>query len=703
MQITTVKTTCGTCHIGCGVIAHVDGDRVVKIEGDREHPLNRGVLCPKGAASLELLYHPERLVKPLKREGKRGEGRWSAISWDEALHIVARKLSECSGAFGAKSVMFARGAAKGLQDDYLTRFANLFGSPNITSMAHVCFIPRRSASTMTYGFYAVPDLDHPPRAIVVWGNNITDTLFHVYLRIRHAKNRGAKLIVIDPVKSAIAREADLWVPVKPGGDLALALAMLNVIVDERLYDREFIDNFTNGFDRLAGCLPRYSPEEMSSLTGVSPATIREAARLYAKSTPACIQWGNGIDHSVDNFQTARSICILRAITGNIGIPGGEVQWTQPPVMERWSPVMSMHENIPPEQRRKKVMGDASILPTLFYALPPALINAILTGRPYPVRACYVQGCNPLLTYPNAKKVHEAFMALDFLAVADLFMTPTAALADIVLPVTMYLENNSIVSTPYSLPVVTVQQRVTRITECRSDYEILRELAGNLGFGGSFWKKEEECLDFMLGPSGLSFEQFKNVGILTGEKRYGLHLENGFPTPSGKVEIYSESLAGWGFDPLPGYSGLKQHTHGLHEPTADFPYVMTSWKVASYRHAGERQVVSLRKRNPEPVVLIHHETAEKHGIADGDMVCIETRTGAINQKARVTSDIHEGIIGVDYGWWFPEEGCGPLFRWDSANVNVIIDDGPPYSRELGTPRLRGIPCRIFKKETNTNRF
>jgi anaerobic selenocysteine-containing dehydrogenase len=671
---------------------------VVKIEGDHEHPLNRGALCPKGAAAMKILYHPQRLVRPLKREGRRGDGRWSAISWEEAFDVIARRLSEHRDSCGAKSVAFVRGAAKGLQDDYLARFANLFGSPNNASMAHVCFVPRKSASMMTYGFYAVPDIDHPPGTIVVWGNNITDTLLHVYLRIRQAKDRGAKLIVIDPVKNTIAREADLWIPLRPGTDLALVLAMLDVVVEERLYDREFVENFTVGFNRLTDHLSHYRPEAMSSITGVPPEIIREAARLYAGNGPACIQWGNGIDHSVDNFQTARSLCILRAITGNIGTPGGEVQWEAPPVVARWSPDVTMQENISQQERAQRVTGGASVLPILLYALPQAIVEAILTGKPYPIKACYLQGCNPLLTYPNAGKVREAFSSLDFLAVADLFMTPTASIADIVLPVTTYLENDSIVTAPYSLPVATVQQRVTRVAECRSDYEILRGLAVRLGFEDQFWEKEEECLEFILGPSGLSFEQFRKIGILAGKQQYGYHLENGFPTPSKKVEIYSERLANWGFDPLPGYSDLQSLAGPLTDQSTDFPYLMTSWKVAAYTHTGERQIEPLRKKNPEPIVYLHPGTARQHGVADGDMVTIETSTGRIYQKAKVTEDIREDTIGVDYGWWFPEDGRGSDFRWDTSNAGIIVDDKPPYSNELGTPRLRAVPCRICKKSS-----
>ena len=179
MKERMIRTTCGICQIGCGVSAYVSDDRVLRIEGDPDHPLNKGKLCSKGMASLEYLYHPDRLKQPLKRVGRRGEGKWSPINWDEAFDIIARRLIESKERYGAESVVFMRGAAKGLQDDYLTRFANVFGSPNITSMAHVCFIPRKTASTMTYGFYATPDLDYPPKWIIVWGENVSETLHHV--------------------------------------------------------------------------------------------------------------------------------------------------------------------------------------------------------------------------------------------------------------------------------------------------------------------------------------------------------------------------------------------------------------------------------------------------------------------------------------------------------------------------------------------
>ena len=695
MKERTVRTTCGICQIGCGALAYVSDDRVLRIEGDPDHPLNKGKLCPKGMASLEYLYHPDRLKQPLKRVGKRGEGKWSSIHWDEAFDIIARRLIESKNRYGAESVVFMRGAAKGLQDDYLTRFANVFGSPNITSMAHVCFIPRKIASTMTYGFYAVPDLDYPPKSIIVWGENISETLHHVYSRIKKAVENGAKLIVIDPYKNEIAEMAHMWVRLKPGSDLPLALSMLHVMIEELLYDPYFVEHQTVGFEELKNHVAKYSPEKVTDITWVSPEMIKEMARVYAGSKPACIQWGNGIDHDVTNFQTARAICIMRAITGNIGMPGGELQWSGPTILERGSPVFSLYERIPIEVRQKRITGGEGLLPGLFYALPQAVIEAMDTGHPYSIRCAFIQGCNPLLSYPNAKKVFQALQKLDFLVVSDMFMTPTSFLADIVLPVTSYLEFDSIVSAPYSLVVSTVQQKVTRIQNCRSDYEILRDLAKKMDLAEFFWKTEEECLDFILKPAGISFDEFRKIAILEGMKQYRIYQRKGFETPSKKAELYSYRLKEGGFDPLPEWYEKERRDSGLREPNEKYPFLFTTWKTAPFRHSGGRQISSLRGIHSEPQVIIHPETAKKLGIEEDDHVCIETEVGKIIQKAVMNKDIDPKVVGIDYGWWFPEKGPLSIFGWDESNINVIIDDGGPYGRELGTPNLRGLICKIYK--------
>jgi anaerobic selenocysteine-containing dehydrogenase len=683
----TIRTTCGICQIGCGVLASVNDGQVTKVTGDPDHPLNRGTLCPKGFASLEYLYHPQRVRQPMQRTGKRGEGKWQAISWEEATHLIGTNLLNVKRMYGPEAIAFMRGAAKGVQDELLARFANLVGSPNFLSMGYVCFIPRRNASITTYGHFAIPDFDHPPRTIIVWGENTAETLFHVNARILEAHKKGARVIVVDPVKTEDARRAHMWLPVRPGTDLVLALGIIHIILKEGLHDKHFVEQYTTGLEHLMSAVEKYTPEYVALTTSVPADMVRETARIYATEKPGVIQWGNGIDHGINNFQTARAICILRALTGNLGIPGGELEWTEPSILPRGSASFSLHDRIPPDIRQKRLTGNEKLLPNVFYALQHNTLDAMISGKPYPVRAGYIQGSNPLLSYPNGRKTYEAFMGLDFLAVSDMFLTPTAALADVVLPSVMYLEFDSIVAPPYSIPVVSVQQKAARVPDCRSDFEILRDLSRTMGFGDDFWNTEEEYLDMILRPAGISFRELRDFGFMTGMKEYRRFERKGFATPSGKVEIFSERLREWGFDPLPEF----REQASTFDPA--FPLVLTTKKRGPYRHSGGKQIPSLRRLHPEPVVLINPETGKEFGIEDNLWITIETGLGRITQKAVFDSSISQGTLCADYGWWTPEASPESLYGWQESNINIIINDGPEVGREMGTPQLRGIPCRI----------
>ena len=337
----------------------MDNGRVIKVEGDPESPLNRGELCPKGQASLEYLYHPDRLKHQLKRVGEKGQGKWQQITWNEALDTVAGELAKARDKHGAESVVFIQGSNKGgSQMLHLARFANVFGSPNIAYQGYVCFVPRRNASNITYGFYAIPDFDYPPASIVVWGKNLSESLHHVHRRVMRAVEGGAKLMVINPMKVEGTERADLWLQLRPGTDLALALGMLNVIINEGLYDKAFVEQWTVGFDELSAHVQDYTPEKVADITWVPAETIKEAARFYGVNKPACIQWGNAIDHGVNSFQSARALCILRAITGNLEIPGGAVRWSPPPVLgHQLGPrptTFTLPEKISPEVRQRAV-------------------------------------------------------------------------------------------------------------------------------------------------------------------------------------------------------------------------------------------------------------------------------------------------------------------------------------------------------------
>jgi anaerobic selenocysteine-containing dehydrogenase len=672
----------------------MDEGKVTRVSGDPDCLTNRGSLCAKGLASLEFVFHRDRIRRPLRRAGERGEGRWQEISWDEALDIVAGELARAKAEFGPESVGFVQGAARGLQDSYGERFANAFGTPNFSTTGHVCFAPRAYASGITCGFDPIPDYDHPPACIVVWGANMAATRIGEHKQTVRAVRGGTQLIVVDPRKTALAARAHTWLRLRPGSDLALALGMIHVIVNQGLFDRDFVDSWTIGFDRLKDHVQEYTPQWAEEITWVQADAIRQAAVFYATTKPACIRWGNAIDHNVNSFQTARAISILRAITGNLRVAGGEMQCLPLGLLECESPEFVLWESGLAGRWDRRVGADRELIPPFHRVPSQSLIRAILEEERYPIHALFIQGANPLVTYPNARRVYEALGKLRFLAVVSMSMTPTAAMADIVLPVASYLEFDNIVAPPY-YPVAQVQQKVTEVGECRSDYEIINGLAKRLGLEQDFWVDTESFLDAVLEPVGLTFEEFKAAGGASRKWQRESCDAGGFPTPSGKVELYSSQLEKWGFEPLPTYREPPETPFSDPELSLEYPLILTTWKPQAYRHGEGRQIASLRRRRPEPIVTVHPATAKGLGIEEGDWVAIETRRGGIKQKAAFSSDIDPRVIIADYGWWFPERGSSHQYDWAESNVNVLTGDGPPFNQEMGSTNLRGIFCRIHK--------
>jgi len=696
-----VRSVCCLCVKGCGILVHLENGKAVKVEGDPGNPINKGVLCSKGLASLEYLYHPDRLKHPLKRTGKRGEGEWQQISWDEALNIIADELIKARDTYGAESVAFIKGAFRGIQDGCLYRLANAFGTPHFVFQDYVCHAPSQLASEVTCGYEPHPDYQGSPACIVIWGSNHQATSVPRYQPIPEAMNRGAKLIVIDPRKTELAEKADLWLSLRPGSDLALALAMMNEIINEGLYDKAFVDTWTVGFSELKAHIQDYTPEKVAGITWIPADMIRQAARLYATSKPAVIPCGNAIEHNINSVQAGRAVAILRAITGNLDVPGGDIQPSSIGVPGWSKPEINLANELPADKWAKRVDADLRFVPAcppLSMVIPPRIVKAIIEEDPYPIHAAYIQAANILLTYSNAQETYRALNKLDFLVVAELFMTPTAELADIVLPAATYLEFDSIVSSPHdprSVLSVQLVPKIVEIAECRSDLEIVNELAKKLGLKKYFWDDVESYLDSFFAPAGLTFDEFRKVGRLEGGKRYRKYEPSGFNTPSGKAELYSTKLKEWGFDPLPTYYEPPETPYSDPQLAKEYPLIFTSYKPEPYRHSMGRQITSLRSSHPEPVINIHPSTASKLGIAEGNWVYIETKRGRVKQKASLTTSLDPRVVVVDYGWWFPEKGVGELHGWAESNLNILTDDKPPYGYEMGTTNLRGILCKVYK--------
>jgi len=688
-----LKSTCALCFSGCGVLVHVKDNRVIAVKGDPESPVNRGVLCPKGRAAVEYQYHPGRLRLPLLRKGARGEGRWQEIPWDEAFDRAARGLAEIKEGYGAESVAFVQGTARGLANTYLARLSNAFGSPNVSTSGHVCFLPRYFASILTNGFYPIPDYQGAPDCILVWGANMAATRLGEHLETIKASRNGSRLIVVDPLKTRLARSADQWLRVRPGADLALALGMIHVIVQKGLHDREFVDAWCRGFDLLEEHVRGYTPDKVSAATWVPAEAIEQAAQTYAQASSAAIQWGNAIDHGPNSFQAARALCILRALTGNLGRSGGDIQTTFP-LQEQGSSEITLQDRLPKAVWDRRVGADTPLLPLLRRVLPQDIVRAVLKETPYPIKGMFIHGANPLLTFGNATRALAALRKLDFIVASDRFLTPTTAMADIVLPAATHLEFDSIASPPY-YPIIQVQQKAIHTEGSRSDFDIVNGIGKCLGMEPDFSHDMEDLFDRLLEPEGITFDRFRDKGYIAGPRHDKLFEEKGFNTPSGKVELYSPRLEGWGFDPLPDYHEPPETPFSDPEGAASYPLVLTSKKSAFYRHSDYRQVPSLRRGHTEPIARMHSQTARERGVQEGDWVLIETPRGRIWHRCAQDDDLDPRIVVADFGWWFPEKGTATLYGWAESNINILTDDQPPFSPEMGSNNFRGLFCEVKK--------
>ena len=689
-DIRWVKTHCGRMdHGGCAILAGVRGNRIIKVKGDPDGFLNEGYICPKGLASPERLTHPDRLRYPVKRIGKRGEGKWERISWGEAIGEISENLARIKEKHGAKGVAFCQGMPKGMEHFVLIRLANIFGSPNVVAVQDVCHAPREITGIHTCGFYPVADFHHQSKLVVLWGSNITSTNEEgaiCSLLLKQIKN-GADLIVIDPRRTTLAQKARYWLQPRPGTDSALALAFLNVIIEEELYDKAFVEKWTHGFDRLAPHVRDYSPERMSEVTWVPADLIREGGRFYAESHPAAIQWGNPIEQNIHTFDTVRALVCLMAMCGNLDVPGGNMEANEPDILGLGKFVRA---DLIPSKRKEMIHAHHGTIPRLMTVPPAHFRKAVLEGVPYPVRGAYIQCANPLLSYADSRLTAETLVALDFVAVSDIFMTPTAAMADVILPAATHFEFNDIGHYGLGHGYILARPKVVDPPEeCWPDIKILNELGKALTPEEYWYDDFEELVENVLRPSGLSWDQFVERGYLKGAERYEKYSTSGFRTPTGKVELSLSRADKFNLPPLPKFNGLPE------EDDPDYPLVLTTSKSRYYLHSSYRWLPALREHRPHPVVTIHPDTAGKCDIREGDETVIETRKGKITQAAHLSEAVHPRVVYAAYGWWFPEGKADSQYEWETSNFNILTS-AEKLGKEFGTPNLKGVCCRISRK-------
>ncbi len=672
-------------HGGCGLKVLVQDGRLHKVAPDPDDPFSHGWHCRKGLSAKERLESPLRLTQPLRRNGPRGSGLWKTISWDQALDLLGQHFSHALQKMGPESLAFAQGAPKGPEFFLLLRLANLLRCPNMAGSQHVCHMPREQMALVTCGFFPVADLEGPSRCVLLWGSNPPATNEEGVLggHLHTCLKQGARLVVVDPLRTSLAEKADIWLQIRPGTDDLLAMGFLHVIVEEGLYDREFVEKWTVGFEDLREVVKPYTPQRVAAGCWVPAEKIIAAARLYAQSRPACLQWGNAVEHTPKSADTCRALVHLMAVTGNLEEPGGNIRAEMPRLMAL-KDMIALDDF--PDRSKKLLNQHHRIIPRLISVPSWMVVRSILNQSPYPIRCLYVQGTNPLLSYMEAANVKKALESLDFLAVADQVMTPTAALADLVLPVALPMEYDDIGH--YGLPHGFITARPKLVDppqECRSDLWILNEWAKRMELGDRFWAKESDILDAILAPSGLSYREFCEKGVLFGPRIFRSYEAKGFKTPSGKVEFRSSLLEKWGFRPLPTAEDPEALSH-------DFPLLLTSRKPKNFFHSAYRHLESLRNRHPEPTVWIPHATASQLGISEGQHVFIETMHGRITQRAHLTDALQHPVVLADFGWWFPERIDDPMRGWDTANLNVLtgVDRTDPV---MATPWVRALPCRL----------
>ena len=677
-----VATDCTICYHSCGMNVLVEEGRITKVEGLKDHPLNRGKLCPKGERAIEVVYHPDRLKYPLKKM----KGQWKRIGWDDALGEIADKLQRLKKEFGPEVLSIFSGSI-GVENlemmEMAQRFKGAFGSPNFISVEGICYRMRIRARQMTFGKYPVEEMN--AGLYVLWGHNPEESDFPLQLALQENLAKGSKLVVIDPKRIPLAKRADMYLPIRPGTDGALALAMMHVIIKENLYDGDFIDRWAHGFDRLVPHVESYTPEWAEKITWIPASDIRRLARLYATAQSASIFQGtNTQDQTANGTQNSRAFGILQTITGNINNPGGWVI----------SPRLSLTGLGIPTDRTPIGAEDYS----LFYEIwgrksPYGQVVCFPDSVPGVIKALIVTGGNPVVSMPDSNAFREAMKRLDLLVVLDLFMTETAELAHYVLPGCTHLEKNGLAysyNVCHGMPYLMLRKKaIEPLYEGRSEFTFWTELGRKIGFEEVFpWKTDEEVVELELKPSGLSYKELKELkvaGAYYMQKKYGMdgYETKGFSTPSKKIEIYSETFEKAGFDPLPTYREPDQSPSGTSDLYRKYPLILTTGaRVLYYTHGQHRNIEELKEKCPEPFAEIHPETAGKYGVKDGDSIIVESNRGSIRVKASLTEDMLEGVVSIPHGW----SGDG--------NVNILTD---VHCREpiMGYPQMKSQLCSIRK--------
>lgn len=719
------------CHpVGCGLKLFIKDGSLVKVEGDEEHPITQGRLCPRCLALPEYVNHPQRIIHPMKRDrDKRGQDVWETISWDEAWNIIVSEYRRIERDYGPESIVSLEGTGRE-SCLYITLLGNsALKTPNrsYTQSGSSCFGPRLAITAFLIGAPmididwagAFPDrYDDPhyvvPKYVLLWGKaplaSNPDGMFgHAIIDLM---KRGTKIITADPRMHWLATKAEHVMRLRPGSDTALALGLLNVIVTEDLYDHEFVEKWCYGFDEFKARVEEYPPEKVSETTWVSAEQIKTVGRILATAKPVSLGWGVGVDQNTNGVQLGQALMSLTAITGNLDAPGGTTIGTPVGLGNTYDDDDSFEAAQALIQSAVGAQEYPALNAILRSAHPDCLLDALESDEPYKMRMAWIGSSNTIAPTNSAqpRRWHDALLKLEFVVATDLFLNPTSmACADVFLPLSTFVERDGIVPTNYGANVSQIgcMNKALTVGECVSDLELVLELTRRLSPENILYDGVEDYLDKTLAGTGYTFAQLREMGTWQPGYEYYKYEKGllrpdgrlGFNTITGKVELYSTVYENFGDDPLPYYLEPIYSQESRPDLADEYPLIMTSGsrRTTSF-HSEHRQIDTLRELTPDPIVEINPQTAAQYGIGEGDWVLIENPFGSARQKAHLTPIIDPRVINAAHGWWFPEEDPEEpsLFGVWKANINNLIPHKAIGKLGFGAP-YKGILCKISKTE------
>jgi anaerobic selenocysteine-containing dehydrogenase len=710
---------CGLCFHspGCGAIVHYDEeDRIDRLEPDPDAPMG-SVLCPIAGSAKEIIYSENRLRHPLKRTGLKGTHEFERITWDEAFEIIVDKLNELKEKYGPETVGFYAGTGtyeRSYKDIYKLKSSQIyltpsilfpFGSPNTFGVGSPCYTslgvvaPKLTMGSLHIDMYS--DIDNSD-LILVWGTDpSTSTPPQMFKRLKTALDDGAEIIVIDPRKTGVAElEGSQWLPIRPGSDGALALGLAHILIRDNLYDENFIEEWTVGFDEFAEYVKEFTPEHVSKMTWIDEEKIESLAEDISEAEGASYVMYTGLEYTKSGVQNIRAVMVLWALAGHLDVEGGRCF-----IGRNNSFPLQTHKQLESPGFEKTIgQGKFPVYSHFCGGEPHAslLPRAILDGDPYKIRALIIQGASILTAWPNPGLWSRAFEELEFLVSIDLKLTQDAAYADIVLPATTAFEQESYCY--YGSSIRLREKLIEPLGEARPNYYILAELAKRLGYGHLYPQNQEELLEYILSGSGFTVEDLKNADrqvlkITPGERQYkkwekGLLREDGqpgFETPSGKFEIKSSILEKYGYSGVPRYEESEETPVSSPELLKKYPLILGTGPFKPDMKSCLRGIPSFMEKYPYPVVQINESDAAERRIQTGDEVMIKTPRGSIIMRAFVTDKIMQGYV------YAPVGGGGPIGtdEWKRANVNTLTDF-EQFDAISGFPNYKSLLCQVKKK-------